>query len=423
MNKYFLILLSLLLSAGSAQADMGQLKDSMYDNFGIDFAGFIEGRGGMRTQDDDYEDDTSIAEARLQLDLAKDFGWGVFKAKGDLLVDDVLDEVTGSIRDLNLLFSPLGNMDIKVGRQVLTWGTGDLVFINDFFAKDWQSFFIGRDDEYLKKPSNGIKTSVFFEAINIDLVYIPIFEGSQHISGERLSYWNGALGRTAGEDYIFGIEERDDAGNDGEFALRLSRNISSIEMAFYAYNGFWQTPEGMTPDMRLRYPRLQIYGASLRGPALGGIANAETGYYHSGQSDDGEDPFTRNSEYRLLLGFEREIGHNLTAGFQYYLEWMMDYDGYENSLMAGTPAKDEYRNLVTVRLTKLMMNQNLILSMFTYFSPTDKDCYIRPKVQYKLSDQWRVEAGGNIFFGSDNHTFFGQFEDNTNIYAGVRWSF
>ncbi|MBU0681438.1 MAG: hypothetical protein KKD73_08455 [Proteobacteria bacterium] len=422
--KKVLFILSLLISVSPAQADMLQLKDSLFDNFGLDLAGFIEGRGGVRTQNDDYSDDVSLAEARLQLDLAKDFGWGVFKAKGDLLADGVVDQVTGRMRELHLLFSPLDNMDMKIGRQILTWGTGDLLFINDFFAKDWQAFFIGRDDEYLKAPSNAIKGSVFFELINIDLVYIPVFEGSTHISGERLSYWNGALGRTAGEDYIFDLEERHSTSRDSEYAVRLARNISSMELALYGYNGFWQTPEGMiVPDLKLRYPRLQAYGASLRNPLLGGIGNIETGYYHSSQSDSGRDPLTRNSEYRLLLGFEREIASNFTAGCQYYLEWMMDYDKYEKTLAPGSPAKDEYRSVVTLRLTKLLMNQNLTLSLFTYYSPTDKDCYIRPKVQYKLTDQWRLEGGGNIFIGSDAHTFFGQFEDNTNVYAGVRWSF
>ncbi|MDR9501347.1 MAG: hypothetical protein RI601_06085 [Desulfurivibrionaceae bacterium] len=414
----------LLLLALPAQGAMDQLRERLYADYGLDLTGFVETRAGLRTQNDDYADDLTLAEARLQLHLSKDVGWGIFKAKGDLLADGVVDRVTGRMRDLNLLFFPARNIDMKVGRQVLTWGTGDLLFINDFFAKDWQSFFIGRDDEYLKAPSNALKSSIFFDLINIDLVYIPVFEGSAHISGERLSYWNGVLGRTAGNDYIFDLEERSSAGRDSEYAVRLSRRISSMEVALYGYNGFWQTPEGMVvPAMQLRYPRLQIYGASLRNPIWGGIGNIETGYYHSSQADHGRDPLTRNSEYRLLLGFEREIGHNFTAAGQAYLEWMMDYKEYKETLSPGTPAKDEYRQVVTLRLTKLMMNQNLILSLFTYYSPTDKDGHIRPKVQYKLTDQWLLEGGGNIFFGADNHTFFGQFADNTNVYGGVRWSF
>jgi hypothetical protein len=101
---------------------------------------------------------------------------------------------------------------------------------------------------------------------------------------------------------------------------------------------------------------------------------------------------------------------------------MMDYDEYLDNLPGG-PARDEDRHLVTVRLTKLLMNQNLRCSLFTYYSPSDKDVYMRPNMNYKASDNVALEVGANIFFGDDTHTFFGQFENNSNIYGGVRYSF
>ena len=67
--------------------------------------------------------------------------------------------------------------------------------------------------------------------------------------------------------------------------------------------------------------------------------------------------------------------------------------------------------------------QNLKLSLFSYYSPSDKDGYLRPKVHYKVSDTLAVETDGNLFFGQDDHTFFAQFNDNTNVYTGVRYSF
>ncbi len=48
-------------------------------------------------------------------------------------------------------------VNLKIGRQVFTWGTGDYLFINDLFPKDYESFYIGRDDEYLKRPSEAVK--------------------------------------------------------------------------------------------------------------------------------------------------------------------------------------------------------------------------------------------------------------------------
>jgi len=48
---------------------------------------------------------------------------------------------------------------------------------------------------------------------------------------------------------------------------------------------------------------------------------------------------------------------------------------------------------------------------------------LRPVIKYKVTDAWLVTAGSNVFIGEDDHTFFGQFEKNNNVYGGVRYSF
>jgi hypothetical protein len=400
------------------------LKDLLYDKYEIDAHGFLEARGGVRIQEDPYEKGTSIGEMRLQTDLSRYFESVELKIKFDLLGDTVLDEVDLDLRDLYLSFSPLDIMDVKVGRQILTWGTGDLLFVADSFPKDWVSFFIGRDTEYLKAPSDAARISLFFDFFNLDLVYIPKFNGSVYIDGSRLSYWNPLLGRIAGRDFIFHDHRPDDFGTDSEYALRLTKNIEGTELALYGYYGFWQTPEGVDPLIPvLIYPELSILSASIRDALFGGIGHLELGYYDSRDDRSGGNPNIRNSEFRFLAGFERELSQDFTGGIQYYLEYMLDYEEYERSLPQGMNKKDEYRHVMTLRLTKLLMNQNLSLSFFTYYSPSDADGYMRPNVNYKISDEWIAEIGGNIFFGSDDHTFFGQFKKNTNAYASLRFSF
>lgn len=396
--------------------------DWMYDRYGAELFGFLEARQGWRLQNDPFEEDETISEARFQLDLSKQFNWGTAKFKGDLVGDRVLDEVRGELRELNVSFFPARFMDVKAGRQIQTWGTGDLLFINDLFPKDWESFFIGRDDEYLKAPSDSIRTSFYSDVVNVNISYSPLFNGSKYIDGSRLSYWNGS--RIAGQDDMFSDDDRNRIFRDDEISVRLSKTVNGIELALYGYNGFWQTPEGLNPDTgKGTYPRLRTVGGSVRGPVLDGIGYSETGYYDSYQDSSGDDPFIRNSEVRFLAGYERELARDVTGGAQYYLEWMLDYSAYESSLLPGAVRKDRDRHVLTLRLTWLLMNQNLKVSLFTYYSPSDQDAYLRPKMHYKVSDRWSVETGGNVFTGSDEHTFFGQFEDNTNAYAGARYSF
>ena len=399
----------------------------------IEFGGFLDARLGFRTRDDLNQADSTIREIRLQLKLLEDWDTVSVRVVADLLLDGVaeddrLDLENGEgpldLREVNLLYRASSWVDIKAGRQIMTWGTGDLIFINDLFPKDWDSFFIGRDIEYLKAPSDSVKASFYTSSASLDLVYTPRFDTDRYIDGHRISYYNPALGEVVGRNEPLTADKPDDWFSDDELAGRIYWNLGSYETALYGYSGFWKSPNGFDGATGLfTFPHLTVLGASVRGPVSGGIGNAEMGYYGSRNDKDGTDPEIRNSEWRLLLGYERELITDLTGSVQYYLEQMDDYGQYLGTLPVGSPARDRKRHILTLRLTRMAMNQNLRLSLFNFYSPSDEDGYLRAKVLYKMTDSLRFELGGNFFYGENDHTFFGQFEDASNIYAGVRTGF
>lgn len=403
--------------------------------FDTELHGFIDGRAGARTQNDPHEDERSLSEIRLQLDSLTYFDSATLQARADFVYDELADDTEDidlesgdgfvDLRELNLLFSPIDIADVKVGRQILTWGTGDLLFINDLFPKDWNSFLLGRDEEYLKAPSDALLASFFPALGSIDVVYTPRMDADRYVDGQRLSYWNPMMQDVAGQNAVIDADRQDEWFRDHEIAARFYRPLLSYEAALYAYHGFWKSPVGFDPArMNSYFPGLNVYGASMQGLLGSAIVNAEMGYYDSREDRDGDNPFVPNSEVRFLTGYEREVAKNLTAGLQYYVEWMMDHDTYRANLVTPLDtARDEVRHLLTLRLTKTLMNQNLILGLFTFYSPSDRDAYFRPNVTYKLSDHWMLVANGNIFLGEHDHTFFGQFEDNSNANLGVRYSF
>ena len=393
--------------------------------------GFIETRAGVRLQDDPFEKSASIGETRLQLQGEWETGPAVFTLTSDFLLDPVEDDYavdleTGrgaiDLREANVVLRPLDFMDLKAGRQILTWGTGDLLFINDLFPKDFRSFFIGRDDEYLKAPSDAVRASFFTPAVNIDVVYTPRFDADRFVDGSRLSYFNPLTGALAGRNAVIAPQTPDDWFDDDEIAARASRNIGAFEAALYAYSGFWKNPSGATPDGAFFFPKLSVYGASLRGPVAGGVGNVEVGYYDSREDRPGSDPLIPNSQYRYLVGYEREAAQDLTLAFQYYAEVNADVDALRAAQPPGAAPADRARHLLTVRLTKLAFNQNLTVSLFNFWSPNQGDGYARARAGYKLSDDWLVEGGFNVFYGADAD-FFGQFENNSNVFLAARRSF
>ena len=389
--------------------------------------GFWEARAGTRFSDDPAQENTrSIAETRLQLETEFSGDWGAFEVTADTYLDGIIDDPVFDLRQARLTLTPLDNVDLRIGRQVLTWGTGDMLFINDLFPKDWQSFFIGRDVEYLKAPSDSIRIGFFNDIANIDFAYTPKFTPDRYITGDYVSYYDPLFRRFNGASRDVDANPPSDWFEDDEFAVRLYREVGRFQVALYGYWGYWKSPGGQklrgVPLTQATFPRLHVYGASIRGPVGKGIFNAEVGYYDSVDDSSGDNFFVNNSEFRALVGYEQEIATNLTGALQVYWERMLDYGAYRDSLFL-IPARDEDRLVFTLRLTKLLMNQNLVLSWFSYYSPTDGDAYLRPSASYKVTDAWTVELGGNLWFGEKDYTFFGQFENNNNIYLSARYAF
>ncbi len=399
----------------------------------IDFSGFADSRLGARTQDDPYEKELSLGEIRLQLEGEKAWDAASLRVRTDFLYDPVYDRGTVALetgqgwfdlREARAAFTPLPFLDARIGRQIITWGTGDLVFINDLFPKDWNSFLIGRDTEYLKAPADAAAVSLFSDWADLDLVYSPVFDPDRYIDGSRISYFNPVLNRIAGRNAVIETEMPQSWFKDDEIAARIYRNLGSYELAAYLYHGFWKSPAGADPASgKATFPRLAVYGLSGRGAAGPGIANLEFGWYDSRDDVAGSDPLVRNGELRLLAGYEQEIAPDFSAGLQYYLEYMLNYGNYRAVLIEGEHPRDEARHLLTLRLTRRLLNQNLVLSLFAYWSPSDADCYLRPHVLYRIDDHWSAELGANLFWGEHDWTFFGQFAQNTNIYLAARYGF
>lgn len=397
--------------------------------------GFVESDFGFKISDDNTKNDSyNFAEQRLQLKTSFYFeGDNILAQKGayidfksDFTVDEYYAGKTGvDIRSLNLSLTPFDWMDLKVGRQVLTWGTGDYLFINDLFPKDYVSFFIGRDDEYLKKPSDAVKMSFFPQFANVDFIVIPYFTENTIAKGDRLSFFDSFQGGIAGIN-----SDRDVLGvpmqmENNEYALRVYKNLGSNEVALYFNHGFDKNPRSYKDEMarQLYHERLDAYGASVRGPFAGGIANGEIGYYNSREDSDGTRRTIENSAFKAMLGFSRDLGGDLNVGAQYLYEQKLDYDNYRANLLASDFVWDEFRSLLTMRVTKLFKNQTLRYSLFVFYSPTDKDGYFRPSVTYDINDKWKATLGGNMPWGEDDQTEFGQMRNNKNIFMRLRYSF
>ena len=431
MNRTLLgMLFSVLISVPAlAQDDQAWDDDGWGDDNWAEAAeasswtGFIEGALGGRLQGDPaLAADDTLADLRLRLETSGFINDNRYILKADLYADGVEHGLRGDLREASYRFSAGESWDLKLGQQILTWGTGDMLFLNDMFPKDWQSYFAGRDTEYLKAPVLAAKASYFGDSASLDLVWMPDYTPDRYINGERFSWFSPVAGENVAAPA--GRIDADEPANsikNGELATRIYGTEGSTEWALYGYHGFQKQPNGINSYGQPVFTRLDVVGGSIRGNLGQGLANAEIAW-HLSEDSVGGDPLITNDQFRLLLGYERELLPRLTLGLQYYLEQTQDYAELE-SASPSPYHPHQYRYLYTTRLNYRMLQDNLIWSLFAYYSPSDDDRFVRPAVSYRVDDNLSMTIGVNLFGGDRAYTFFGQFEDATNLYGRLRYAF
>lgn len=391
---------------------------------GVVWSGFVEAGAGFRFADEPLIDESStLKELRWRIETSHEDDGYTIDLKGDLGYDGIEDDVIAEVRNLTLAFNLGDRTDLRIGRQVQTWGTGDLVFLNDLFPKDFVSFFSGRDDEYLKAPGNALRITHYTSLVNVDAVWTPEFEPDVYLDGKRFSFFSPLAGQNVAPAPPLSAMKPGRSFDNGEFALRLFRTIEGTEYALYGYRGFFKQPSALTPGLQATFAPLTALGASLRRPLGKGLFNAEVSWYLSEDDRSGTNPLIPNDQFRLLAAYEWEARPNFTVGLQYYLERALDHD----DLLANSPnpdfEPDEHRHLLTNRLTWRTDRDRHTWSLFTFYSPSDRDIHLRPSYTWRHSDAWSVFAGANLFAGDRPQTFFSQLEDAGNAWLRVRFNY
>jgi hypothetical protein len=319
----------------------------------------------------------------------------------------------------------VGPFDFRLGRQILSWGVGDLQFVNDVFPKDYAAFFLGRPIEYLKVPNDALRTTLTFEPVAVDLVAIPFVTPDGVPGRDRFVYGFDPFSSLAAQPPSL----PEPSWQNTELAGRLRLSVGETDFALYAFRGFFHTPS-LVPDDPLAptaisalFPALDVYGASVQRNLLGGVVSAEAGYYHSRDNASSEDPTRPPSRAKWLVGYQSEVATDLTLGAQYIGQWTRHHSAYRASLPPGAPVLDAYVQTATVRLTLLLFHQTLRLSAFVFAGISERDLLAIPEAEYQVSDRLSLVLGANLFAGEHPDTTFGVFRSNSNVYTWARFSF
>ncbi len=411
----------------------------------ISINGFLQGNYSLNTSYPNPDgEDFKWAEERLQLKLEADKEPLRLFLKTDAFYDHIDEEADLELREGYIDFTST-NWDLRIGRQVITWGVGDLLFINDIFPKDYVAFFSGRPMEYLKKGIDGVKIGIYPSFASVELVIIPFFESDEYplyphtadiypsrVHKGRFWVYDPKPAVKTPRNHIIPASKMENT----ELALRVYRDILNFDASLYFYRGFYRRPfflpdklfdEGGPTKLDYYHPELSVYGASLQGRALNGVLSIEGAFYDFRQDRDGTQPQVPNSSTRFLIGYQRQMWQDFTIGLQYYMSYMHKYDVHLTNINLRAPScppEKRIQDIFTIRLTHLFLHQTLRVSAFLFWSLPYEDYMFIPEIKYNFSDHVWAAIGANIFKkGNVAGAPFGSLDRNDNLYLQIRYEF
>lgn len=385
----------------------------------VAFSGFLQQNTAFNTAgaSPDGRDQNWLEErVRLQID-ASSGNWRLL-LKGDAAYDHLGRGDQSELREGYASYTA-SKWDLRVGRQVITWGVGDLAFVNDVFPKDHEALFAGRPLEYLKRGVDAVKLGVYPQFASFEWVVAPQFRASRIPDATRFHLYDPMPALT---------NRVTEKPSHGDMGLRIYRDVGGWDAAAYLYRGYQRTPsvrpDSMSAPTRLTffYPELSTYGASLSGRVGEGVVSLEAAYYDSRQDRAGTDFAVPNSQTRLLIAYQLQPWEDFSLNLQYYAEHMHAYDAYRASLPPGFPADKRRSHTASLRATQFLLHQTLRLSVYASRNTSTGDYFINPELRYSFTDRVWGALGANVFGGKPWGPF-GQLARDDNLYVQLRYEF
>ncbi len=390
----------------------------------VDVSGFVRTYEGVNIETGDF----SIIQQTLNLNFEKRGEKVAFKANPMMYMYNS-DSLSFNMREIymDMYFE---NFDLRLGKQQIVWGKADGVFITDIISPLNLSEFLLPDFDEIRTGVIAAKLDYYVGNGTIEAIVIPQF--TPITRPDENSIWYIQPDFPAPATFDWSKSTINPSLENTEIFLKYSAITSKID--FDLMGGYtWDDNPAMHVEKEFdmssgnpvltglnitpQHHRLTIAGGSFSTEIKGLILRGEAAYY-DGKYFQTEDPMAvdaliQKNYINYVFGLDFSIGGVKMSG-QFIQKYILDYNDFMT--------ENETLNTATFLARYDMLRETLHLELFSYIGLTDYDALIRPKITYDFDDSFSILLGGNVFVG-DEVGQFGQYSDNTMIYAKVKYNF
>lgn len=470
MKRLFYIVFFLILNISSLSFA------SLYDNGPLTVEGYIKNETAIKTRGfDDFNKIKNIIDLRALYKVNDEFSFFVHFNKFYDLVYNVEDELKPYKHEMctnrrtwsgvswmrELYFDYFSSdLDIRLGKQIVTWGTTDLQILDRINPVDYREFILPAWNE-IKIPLWMTKIE-YSPTLNGTLQFLmipdqatdfypvpgaPFSLGIANMAQEDINKLNEMGYHVNMRDYRqgqniknskFGLRWRDVIKNF-EYTLNYlygwdSEKVTTVDTSTMVFPPSQPAPAlpptGSTFNIDTKYKRLNMFGSSfshsfISGRLAGLVLKGEVSFFKDKlypYDAEGKTKYKEINECDYAIGLEKYVVKNWLVSFQFfqYILSKKDVDGQKFLLPSGG-TRGQVQTMCSLKIMTDFRNER-IKPEFLVIYDDDNDWRFSPKVNFEATEKLNINFGMHLFAG-DKDTFWGQFRDMNEVYTEIKWSF
>lgn len=384
------------------------------------FKGFLDTYHAIRTQ---KPNNLLSSRTRLRGEISKDFESSTLFTSFNLTHNALLKERTGFELREAYIDHREDHWGFRLGRQLVIWGVANGLCVTDLVSPMDMTEFLAQDYDDIRMPVNALRFFLFNDQIRLELLAVPTFEGYK-LPTEPLNPWN-IFGHTPLTSITWSEAESRPTlrFSNIEYGGRISFTLPGVDFSLSALHTWNKMPVityQPTPTTLIASPhyyRMGSFGGDISKPLGAFVLRGETAF----NTD-------KHFSYKPELGSTEQKGFSTVhylVGVDWLApnEWTMMIQFSSESILKYEPqiAQPQHQSLITIHLSKKLLESSLKLFDFTYFDINNKGWFSRFGADYSLNDYIHLSIGFD-WFGGDKG-IFGIYKQNSEIWAKAKYNF
>lgn len=283
---------------------------------------------------------------------------------------------------------------MRIGKQIITWGIADTLYLNDIFPKNWHAFYTGMPIDYLKLAVEAAKFNIFFADTSFELIinnFIP--DELPNTSFFNLPNQEGQLSRKQ------------------EYGLKHSGFIKNKDYSIYLARSHVRTAIRHSNNTFL-HPSYFMLGGNISSPLAKGILGVEMSMYRKINNPALQ---KTDNQFKLLTAYTMALKSDSSLSLQNYISY--NSKGV-NSVFSNNISR-KFNDLISLRLNMHFLHQTLKFEFLSIWDVLHSELLSRGKATYVVDDNISIELGISLIKGEHEGSFH-PLDRNDNVFISAK---